>query len=66
MEKEQLVGTIYDILNNLYYEDVDGVHFNYPQTVNKIVELVDKCKEEYREELTYSIINSINSMEGYK
>lgn len=46
MDRQKLIDTVYNILNTFYYEDVDGMHFNYPQTVNKIIELIDKEKSD--------------------
>lgn len=60
MDKQKLTDILYDILNDFYYEDVDGVHFNYPQTVDKIITLIDKEKSDYKDELTTNLINSIN------
>lgn len=60
MDRQKLIDTVYDILNTFYYEDVDGMHFNYPQTVNKIIELIDKEKSDCKDELINDLINRIN------
>lgn len=60
MDRQKLIDTVYNILNTFYYEDVDGMHFNYPQTVNKIIELIDKEKSDCKDELINDFINRIN------
>ena len=59
MDRQKLIDTVYNILNTFYYEDADGMHFNYPQTVNKIIELIDKEKSEYKDEIINDFINRI-------